>query len=261
MKGNRGRVLLACVLALVILACGVSVDLGNAPLATPTGQLSSLDQISTFTVQTLQALTQTAITPTSSSTPTATNTPAPVTLSVSSATNCYAGPRTNYGFVITIYPGMIVSVVGRDPADNYYVIDVPGYPGTVCWLSGQYAALNGDMASLPIPATPQISKYTLSEPRALHTSCSSEELSGTPEPWWHDAAEWTVVVRWRNSDPDQTGVRIYKNGHHIATLGARASSYTDSFFHNRHHGVTYGVQVFNSSEVSSIVTVSLNHCD
>jgi hypothetical protein len=216
--------------------------------------------------QTLQAYTQAALSftpassPTPSSTATPTNTSEPPTLSVSSATNCYAGPRTNYGFVITIRPGTIVTVAGKDTADNYWIIDVPGYPGTVCWLSGQYAAVSGDTASLPAPATPLASMYTLSEPRNLRLSCWSESDSGTPEPWWHHESETTVNFRWTNTDPDQTAVRVYRNGWRIATLGAHASSYTDTLFHDWRHGVTYGVQAANGSQVSSIVSIDLRRC-
>ncbi len=151
---------LFCIGALVMVACSVTVDLGTSPSSTPTQQDSDVNQVSTMVAQTLQAFTQTALfsTPANTSTPTATatasGTPMPPTLSVSVATNCYAGPNTNYGFVITIRPGTTVTVVGKDTADNYWIIDVPGYPGTVCWLSGQYASVSGDISDLPSPATP-----------------------------------------------------------------------------------------------------------
>jgi hypothetical protein len=256
----RRFLVLFCILALMILACSVTVDLGTGPSGTATRGISDQDQIATMVAHSLQAFTQEALSATPAITATPTNTPLPPTLSVSVATNCYAGPRTNYGFVITIRPGTVVTVVGKDTADNYWIIDVPGYPGTVCWLSGQYASVSGDIGNLPAPATPVASTYTLSEPRNLRVSCSSEDFSGTPGPWWHDASLWTAVFRWTNTDPDQTGVRVYRNGWHLATLGGHASSYSDSFFPRRHGDVTFGVQAFNRTEVSSIVTVELRHC-
>lgn len=257
-----------CILALGMLACSVTFDLGTQPASTQTSQLSGLEQVSTMVAQTLQAFTQEALsaTPTNTPMPTATATTAktsvPPTLSVSVATNCYAGPSTNYGFVITIYPGISVIVVGKDTADNYWIIDVPNYPGTICWLSGQYASVAGDTSNLSVPVTPAISIYTLSEPRSLHVSCSSQALSSTPEPeWWENASQWTVVFRWTNTDNDQTGLRVYRNGRLIVTLRERATSYTDTFIHSaRHRDVTYGVQAFNNSEVSSIVTIEVGHC-
>jgi hypothetical protein len=266
MRRNKAVLILTCVLVLAILACGVSVDLGTAPSPVPTQPLSSQNQLGTIVAQTLQALTQQAAsaTPTHTATPTntatSTNTPVPPTLSVSASTDCYAGPGTRYGRVITIYPGNTVTVVGKDTADNYWIINVPNYPGTVCWLSGQYASVGGATNDLPVPATPIVSNYTLDEPRALRFSCSSEPLSGTPEPWWHNPSEWTVVLHWVNTDPDQIAVRLYRNNRHIATLGAHANSYTDVFLHNRHWDVTYGVQAVNSAEVSSIVTIEVDHC-
>src|SRR5271157_5555547 len=153
---------LFCMGALVMVACSVSVDLGTSPSSTPTQQDTDVNQASTMVAQTLQALTQAALfaTPANTSTPiataTASGTPMPPTLSVSVATNCYAGPNTNYAFVITIYPGTTVTVVGKDTPDNYWVIDVPGYPGTVCWLSGRYASISGDISDLPAPAAPPL---------------------------------------------------------------------------------------------------------
>ncbi len=266
MRRNRAVLILCCVLTLAILACGVSVDLGNSPAPTAAQQLSSQDQLGTMVAQNLEALTEQAAsaTATNTATPTytvtLTNIPLPATLSVSASTDCYAGPSTHYGRVITLYPGITVTVVGKDTPDNYWVIDVPGYPGTVCWLSGQYASVTGDTNAVPVPATPSASNYTLDEPRGLRFSCSSEPLSGTPEPWWHNPSEWTVVLHWVNTDPDQTAVRLYRNNRHIATLGAHANSYTDVFLHNRHWDVTYGVQAVNSSDVSSIVTIEVHHC-
>lgn len=267
---------LFCLLALSAIACSVTVDLG-------TQQLFGQANVPTMVAQTLQALAQAALsaTPTSPPLPTATatpvNTPAPPTLSVSVATDCYAGPGSNYGFVITIRPGTTVTVVGKDTADNYWIIDTPGHPGTLCWLSGQYAKVSGDTGNLSSPATPAVSTYTLSEPRRLRASCRSASFSAPPvvapggppgvspfpappAPWWDDELHATVVIQWANTDPDQTGVRVYRNGWRIATLGRNATSYTDTFDHEWEDDVTYGVQAFNNTAVSSVVTIDVGHC-
>jgi len=273
-----------CILALAVIACGVTVDLGTSPSGTSAHQLTGVDQVSTMVEQTLQALTQEALsatpanTPTPDGTATPVNTPLPPTLSVSLATNCYAGPSTHYGFVITIYPGTTVAVVGKDTADNYWVIDVPGYPGTVCWLSGQYANLSGDTADLSAPATTMI-LYALSAPDHLRISCNRPTQprpawtpfptpgAGTPWPhhpgngWqggngWHGSGG-SVVFSWRNTDPDQTGLRVYRDGYRVATLGGGATSYSDGWHGG---GGTYGVQAFNSTEISSIETISTGNC-
>jgi hypothetical protein len=263
------------VLALVTLACGFTVDLGTSSSGTSTPTPSGPNQVSTMVAQTLQAFTQEALlaTPAETATPIATaaiaNTALPTTLSVSVATNCYAGPSTHYGFVITIYPGTTVTVVGKDIADNYWIIDVPGYPGTVCWLSGQYASLSGDTTDLSAPATTTI-LYALSAPDDLRISCHRPAPQPTPgpgTPWPHHywGGGWqggggSVVFRWRNTDPDQTNVLVYRDGYRVATLGGGATSYSDGGGWDGRWGAAYGVQAINSYAVSSIETIDTGNC-
>ena len=53
---------LFCILALAMLACGVTVDLGTSSSnSTPTSSPSGSGQVSTMVAQTLQALTQEAL--------------------------------------------------------------------------------------------------------------------------------------------------------------------------------------------------------
>ncbi len=256
---------LLCVFTLVLLACSVTIDLGTLPAAsTPTSTLSGRDLVASLVAQTFQASTQTALaaapsnTPAPSATPTITPTPLPAYLSVSVTTNCYGGPSTHYGLVYTLHTGTVVTVVGRDTSDNYWIISVPNYPGTTCWLPGQYTSLTGDTTGLVEVATPYVPyPYTLNEPTRLRISCS---VSPSSYPGPH-VSIWRVVFSWRNNDPDQTGVRIYRNGWRIATLSGNATSFTDVFTHYHwHHDVTYGVQAFNGYEVSAIETIDVDHC-
>jgi len=184
---------LLCIVTLVMVACSVTVNLGASPSSAPTQQDADLNQVSTMVAQTLQALTQTALlaAPASTSTPTATAAASGASmspyLSVSAATNCYTGPNANYyGFVTTIRPGTTVTVTGRDLADNYWTIDVPGYPGSTCWLSGQYASVSGDISDLSAPATP-LPSYTLRGPNYLGVWCDYSSHSGRWTHWSHDA--------------------------------------------------------------------------
>jgi hypothetical protein len=242
---------LAGALALSAIACSAAFDLGLPGQSTAGPSNGQEVQISTAVAGTLQALTQEAATPTPTATPVAQPTfavPSTALLSVSVATACYAGPSSQYGFVITMRPGMSATVIGQDAADRYWVIEAPGYPGTVCWISGEYAQLTGDTTGLPSPATPPPSIYTLSEPRNLRVICSE------------DNSEWTVTLRWTNTEPDQTAVRIFRNGRHVATLGAHASSFSESISHHRRRGLTYGVQAYSGSAVSSIVSAEARRC-
>jgi len=70
-----------------------------------------------------------------------------------------------------------------------------------------------------------------------------------------------VVLKWKNIEADQTGVRVYRNGHRIATLGKNASSYTDTVSGDWDDDVTYGVQAFGHYSVSSIVSIDVDSCE
>lgn len=262
MAASKKILALICLPTVVILACSVTINLGTQPSGTSTSQVSGLDQVSTMVAQTLQAFTQQAISATPTATLPPTNTPVPPTLTVNTDTNCRAGPGTSYGIVITLHPGTIAYITGKDTLDNFWIIDAPNYPGTTCWISGQYTTISGDTNDLVEPPTPAVAiPYTLSEPRGLRVSCTSQTVSSGSSHWKHNASEWTVIFRWKDTDANQTGVRVYRNGWHIATLGKHATSYTDTFLHHDWHDeVTYGVQAFNSSEISSIVTITVNHC-
>jgi hypothetical protein len=242
----------------------MNVDFGVTPVSTQTPKLSALDHVSTMVAQTLQVFTQQAptITPTATPEPTATATVvfvAPV-LTVSQDTHCTTGPGTSYGIVMTLHPGSLAVPVAKDSAVNYWVIEAPNYAGSSCWLSGEFATVTGDINNLPEVSAPAVSAYTLSEAKSLRVSCSSRPVSSSSDP--HEPSIWTVVFRWKNTEPYQTGIRVFRNGRKIATLGAHASSFVDEFrLDHRHSGVTYGVQVFNNTQVSSITTIEVRHCE
>src|SRR5512135_2964769 len=239
-----------------------TVTLTFAPLPSDTATISpSPTDTSTATPTETPVPTDTPTdtpvpTDTPTDTPIPTATPAQPMLSVSAATNCRTGPSINYSVVYILRPGITVLVVGKDLPDNYWIIAVPGYPGTVCWLWGQYAMLTGDLGSLPPPATPQPSYYTLGEPKNVSATCSSEPYDSDDE-----ASTWTVTLHWTNTEPMQTGVRIYRYGRQIATLRGFPRTFTNRFIHyDFHPGVRYGIQAYNASGYSSIVWISFHNC-
>ncbi len=277
---------LIAILGAVIVACGAAADLrtmhasaaglpqGDASTETPTDTPlptatltvaplpSDTAPITPPPADTLTATPNPTDTPTATPAPTDTPTDTPLPtdtlgpplLSVSAATNCRTGPSVNYSVVYILRPGITVLVVGKDLPDNYWIIAVPGYPGTVCWLWGQYAMVTGDTGSIPPPATPQPSYYTLGEPKNLSASCSSQPNND-------DASTWTVTLSWMNTEPRQTGVRIYRYGAQIATLHGFPRTFTNKFIHyDFHSGVRYGIQAYNASGYSSIVWISFHSC-
>ncbi|HET6846082.1 MAG TPA: hypothetical protein VFH29_04565, partial [Anaerolineales bacterium] len=76
-----------------------------------------------------------------------------------------------------------------------------------------------------------------------------------------DASAWTVDLHWTNTDPNQTGVVLYRFDRRIATLSPYARSYTDYFIHHdNYHGAQYGVQAVGVNAVSAIVWTYMNSC-
>lgn len=237
---------------LAALACTLPFGLG--PLVNP-------DLVPTLVQQTMQALEEQAFSPTPpgtlvpEATPTPANTSVPSFLTVSTPTWCYSGPGASYGRIANVSPATQVAVIGQDPGDNYWIVEVPSHPESVCWLSGQRAQLSGDTASLPQFPTPQPSLFTLSEPKNVKATCSSVSAGS-------NKSTWTVVLRWTNTEPNQLGVRIFRDGRQIATLRQGARSYAEEFTRrDKAGGVTYGVQAYGPAGVSSIVTTDLRHCD
>jgi hypothetical protein len=172
MRKSTPILLSVTVLLIVSLACGLSSS-------APTQDVNSI--LGTAIMQTMvSALTQTAQvivpvdiveTPTASYTftpiftPTETLTPSPIftataivpQVSVSVATNCRVGPGKVYDRVGALLVGQVAEVVGRDYTGNYWYIRNPNQSNGFCWLWGEYAAVTGNFAALPMftpPPTP-----------------------------------------------------------------------------------------------------------
>ncbi len=152
-KKNVSRFVM--LITLILTACGAPTT-----QAEPT---SGPDLALTITAQAqlLQALTQTALAPTSTpeptftSAPAVTSTPSKVIVTVSANTNCRSGPGAEYEIIGALTIGQQAEVIGKSSTTNYWIIDNPNAAGT-CWLWGEHAVINGDTASLQefeIPAT------------------------------------------------------------------------------------------------------------
>ncbi len=86
-----------------------------------------------------------------------TSTNAAVTLSVTVDTNCRVGPGRVYDYIGGLYIGQVAEVYGRNTANNYWYIRLPENPNRFCWVTGEYASVNGNFAALPVftpPPTP-----------------------------------------------------------------------------------------------------------
>jgi hypothetical protein len=80
--------------------------------------------------------------------------------------------------------GETATVVGRNAAGTYWIIQTPGRTNETCWLWGQYATLTGDTNALPI-FTPSASAVTSTPTAAFDVAYERlENCTGTG--WWVD---------------------------------------------------------------------------
>jgi len=164
------------ILVLLALACNLPASQQVAPPATSPG--GNADIIGT---QTALALTQAALesnpnpnpntpqesspeaTGTATSTPTITPTGTPTTpmVSVSVGTNCRTGPGIAYEYLTALLVGEKAEVVGKytSVSPPYWIIK----KGSItCWLWGEYATVEGNVAGLSemIPPPSPTPTYT-----------------------------------------------------------------------------------------------------
>jgi len=236
--GKSPRLIFASgMLLLAVLACNL-----------PGSQSSSQpDLAATITAQAMLLETPTSTSESQTQTPAATG----PEVSVSAATNCRTGPGSDYDVVFTMNPGSTAQVVGKDTADNYWIINNPS--GGTCWLWGQYATLSGDTSGVPdypTPAmsitttpkptktpmptkTPTLSSVSLTATRFAELPAPPTNLSGSRTcasgsngsgPIWKE----TYILTWTNN----TNVKdytIYLDGALVAYLVANSTRYSSTF--------------------------------
>jgi len=83
-------------------------------------------------------------------------TPAVPILLVSADTTCYSSPDSTSSPLGTINVGERPAILGRDPYSNSYLVKNPDAAGN-CWVSGQYATVQGSIPLIPTAATPAAS--------------------------------------------------------------------------------------------------------
>jgi len=128
-------------------------------------------------------------TPTQTLTATLAFTPTPLVpqISVSVPTNCRNGPGKVYLRVGALLVGETAQIYGRDPTGRYWYIPNPDRNGGFCWVWGEYATVNGNIAFLPIytpPPTPTPT-YTPTPSPAFEAAYSSLD---TCVGWWVEIA-------------------------------------------------------------------------
>ena len=93
-------------------------------------------------------------TPSPSPTNTLTLTPTPTQaspmLDVTANTHCRTGPGSTYVSLGVLLVGEEAEVLAQSTVENYWYIQLPDKPDQPCWLSGEYARIEGDTNLLPV---------------------------------------------------------------------------------------------------------------
>jgi len=270
------RVLIALnILLVAVLACNLQSPVAN----------SSLNLAATITVQ---AMTLAA----PAGTPAPLGKASPPQVSVTSVTNCRTGPSTAYDLVFTVNPGQSLDLVGKDSADNYWIVKNP--VGGTCWLWGQYAMTTGDANSLPEYPPPSVptAKFTKTpkpKPTATNTqapsagitiippiivllppaaptsfsgtrSCSGAIASDGFTPIWVEA----VTLTWKDNATNEAGYHMFKGGAQISSIPANSTQFNITLRYPQGTGGalydTFGVEAFNTAGASSRPTWDVPTC-
>ncbi len=218
----------------------------------------------------------------------------PPQVSVTSVTNCRSGPSTAYALVITVNPGENLQLVGKDTADNYWIVTNP--LGGTCWLWGQYAVINGDTSSLPeVPPPPAptpkptkapkptpvpsntpvsgiikqppiiIATLILTAPAAPSAFSGSRTCSGAIgsdgfTPIWVEP----VALTWHDNSNNEDGFHIFKNGTQIGNLPANSTQYNITLRYPTGTGGslydTFGIEAYNAFGASARLTWDVPKC-
>ena len=136
-----------------------------ASCTTPSSdQSNSINTAVAGTVQALATIPPITATQMPSQTPRPSNTPIPTetqtptlpppVVSVSSTTNCRAGPGTAYKLITSILAGQVAEVAAKSEVEGYWYVVSPTNPDEYCWLWGEYASVQGDTTALTI-VTPE----------------------------------------------------------------------------------------------------------
>lgn len=178
---RRKQVLLAY-LSLIgaLLAC--NLPSGEAT-QTPTPDLALTLTALAGSTPTITATLATS-TPIFTSTPGFTSTPSVPQVSVSTNTNCRTGPSTQYDLIDGLFVGQTATVVGKNTATGYWVIQRLNGSGT-CWLWGQFATASGNTAALPeypVPPTPTPTKTPTPSNTPTITPTPTSTFTPTPTP-------------------------------------------------------------------------------
>ncbi len=122
-------------------------------------------------------------------------------VSVSTETNCRTGPGEVYDLIGSVPVGGKFLLMGKSTSTNYWIIQLPD--GRACWLSGQYAVVEGNIGSLPEYAIPPIPISPTPIPTTPVPAIGS--VTGTITDTWGSLVTNTTVIAQMSGRVSTTG--------------------------------------------------------
>ncbi len=285
----RFRAVYAALPALLVLLSACTMPLGTLP---PSSKIIATIEAQARDLAALQSATPAAVPVTGG-----TATPGAVDVSVSAPTNCRTGPSTEYDVVFIASPGLNYPVIGKYTASNYWIIVNPA--GGTCWLWGQYAAVTGNVGSLPEYVPPAVLALTAGPQSAGNTTpvaSATDTLAPLPTPTntpiqapTHapplapaaptglrgsrtcasgsdgTTAIWIEVVTltWHDT-AGENGYRIYEDGAGITTIAQNSFTYQIQLRYNQGPSAqssdNFGIEAYNSGGTSTRSMVEVPRC-
>ncbi len=282
------RVIFAALPVLILLLSACTMPLSTLP--------SGSSLLATITAQVGAFLGSSSATPAAVPVTGGTGTPGVVQVSVDAPSNCRTGPSTEYDVVFVASPGLSYPVVGKYTASNYWIVVNPA--GGTCWLWGQYAAVTGNVGSLPeyvppavlaLTETPQAAGSTTPGAAASPTDTPAPPPTMTKTPTQAPThappapptglrasrtctsgsdgttAIWVEVVTlaWRDTS-GELGYRIYEDGAAITTIAQNSFTYQIQLRYNQgasdQSSDNFGIEAYNTGGTSSRPLVEVPRC-
>ncbi len=220
----------------------------NLPTAQSNPGLTTNDAAATIVEATMQAASSTQapqITPFAS--PAASQvspTAKPTVLVSTNNSNCRSGPGANDKVLAKFPAGTVVSLVGKDSTDNFWIVVDPT-THNLCWMPGQDGTPSVDVA-LVAEVTPPGGTGTAPAPD-VPARPTSLFYSFTCE----GGGQVKVDLKWSDAANNETGYYVYRNGSQIASLPPNSTSYSDSTTVGSGSAITYQVAAYNDAGTSA----------
>ncbi len=171
-------------------------------------------------------------------------------LTVREATNCRAGPGTDYDIVSTYAPGTKFEITGRDESRSFWRVKSDKSPTGSCWMWTGSVDVTGNalaVANVALTSVPTGTSVSATSTTTIATSAPAGPRDLSIVNWNYSCNNGTLTftVNWKSRLTDETGFRVFRNGEVLAELPADSTSYTDSLPAGQN--LEYYIQVYGPS--------------